>query len=237
VRASQAIGLLYGCITLSPALLGAQASAPPAGGPAVTPPTASAGAGKTYKLAVPTTEIQGLLMTQVFTDTGRFYPCRSLPSCSAWGQNLALSAPSVQIDGPRLVFSVHVSGTYVINQMFAPSIAGDLILSAVPVVRAGVIHLSQSSVKSGPGDITFQAFVEAVHLQIEQMLNEKGELDLAPYLVMSAHDPSLPPPRIPGVTCLDKSQIHVQSVATDPAASAITTSVLVDPPAPGRKSC
>ena len=121
--------------------------------------------------------------------------------------------------------------------MFTPSITGDLILSAIPVVRGGVIHLSQSAVKAGPGDITFQAFVEAVHAQIEQMLNDKGQLDLAPYLVMSAHDPSLPPPRIPGITCLDKSQVHVQSVATDPAASAIVTSVLVSPPAPGQKSC
>lgn len=233
MRASQAIGLLNSCIVVLWAPLGAQAPAPPTG----TPVAAAAAAGKAYTLAVPTAEIQGLLMTQVFIDSGRFFPCRSLPSCSAWGQNLALSAPSVQIDGPRLVFSVHVSGTYVINQLFAPNIAGDLILSAVPVVRGGVIHLSQSSVKSGPGDITFQAFVEAVHPQIEQMLNDKGALDLAPYLVMSARDPNLPPPRIPGVTCLDKSQIHVQSVATDPAASAIKTSVLVSPPAPGQKSC
>jgi hypothetical protein len=234
VRASQAIGLLffYSGIAALSAPLGAQAPASPTGTPVI--PLAG---GKTYMLAVPTAEIQGLLMTQVFIDSGRFFPCRILPSCSAWGKNLALSAPSVQIDGPRLVFSVHVSGTYVINQLFAPNIAGDLILSAVPVVRAGVIHLSQSSVKSGPGDITFQAFVEAVHPQVEQMLNDKGALDLAPYLVMSARDPSLPPPRIPGVTCLDKSQIHVQSVATDPAVSAINTSVLVSPPAPGQKSC
>ena len=29
----------------------------------------------------------------------------------------------MKIDGPRLVFTVHVSGTYAINAMFAPSIA------------------------------------------------------------------------------------------------------------------
>jgi hypothetical protein len=236
VRPSQAIGLLfYMCATLWASPSPSQASASTA---ATAPPTAaSAPDARSYSLAVPTSELQELVMTQLFTDSGRFYPCRSIPSCASWGQNIALSAPSVQVDGTRLVFAVHVSGSYAINQMFAPTVAGNLIVSAVPVVRQGVIHLSLSSVRSGPGDVTFQAFVEAVHTQVEQIINDKGAVDIAPYLAMSARDPSLPPPRIPGVTCVDRSQIHVQSVATDPAASAITTTVLVDPPPPGHKAC
>lgn len=191
-----------------------------------------------YTVTMPTAQMVSLLKTQLFVDSGRLYPCRGNPACSAWGQNLALSAPTVQIDGPRLVFSVHVSGTYAINSMIAPSIAGDLVVSAVPVARDGLIHTTQSNVQAGPtSDITFQAFVQTVHGQLEQMLNEKGALDLAQYLAMSARDPKLPPPRLPGVTCVDRSQIHLQSIATEPASSSVTAMVLVSPPPPGSHGC
>jgi hypothetical protein len=191
-----------------------------------------------YTLTMPTAQMVSLLKTQLFVDSGRLYPCRGNPACSAWGQNLALSAPTVQIDGPRLVFSVHVSGTYAINSMIAPSIAGDLVVSAVPVARDGLIHTTQSNVQAGPtSDITFQAFVQTVHGQLEQMLNEKGALDLAQYLAMSAQDPKLPPPRLPGVKCVDRSQIHLQSIATEPASSSVTAMVVVSPPGPGSHGC
>jgi hypothetical protein len=191
-----------------------------------------------YILTMPTAQMVSLLRTQLFVDSGRLYPCRGNPACASWGQNLALSAPSVQINGPRLVFSVHVSGTYALNAMIAPAIAGDLIVSAVPVARDGLIHVTQSNVQPGAtSDITFQAFVQTVHGQLEQMLNDKGTLDLAQYLAMSAKDPRLPPPRLPGVKCVDRSQIHVQSIATDPASSAVTASVVVNPPPPGSAAC
>jgi hypothetical protein len=83
-------------------------------------------------------------------------------------------------------------------------------------------------VQAGPAsDIVFQGFVQTVHGQVEQMINDNGTLDLAQYLAMSAKDPKLPPPRLPGVSCVEPSQIQVQSVATDPPSSSITAMVLV----------
>ena len=211
---------------------------PSGGSHAIVQPGTTSAAPSPYTLTMPTAQMVALLRTQLFVDSGRLYPCRGNPACSAWGQNLALSAPGVQVNGPRLVFSVHVSGTYALNAMIAPSIAGDLIVSAVPVARDGLIHVTQSNVQPGPtSDITFQAFVQTVHGQLEQLLNDKGTLDLAQYLAMSAKDPKLPPPRIPGVKCVDRSQIRVESIATDPASSAVTASVLVSPPPPGTRAC
>jgi hypothetical protein len=148
-----------------------------------------------------------------------------------------MSAPVVQVNGQRLTFAVHVAGSYAVAPGLAPSVSGDLIVSAIPIVRDGLVHLSQSSVRAGQGDMTFQAFVQAAHGQIELLLNDKSALDLADYLAVAAHDPTLPPPRLPGVACVDRSQIHVQSVATDPGASAVNATVLVSPPPAGRKSC
>jgi hypothetical protein len=193
---------------------------------------------RSYTLAMPTAQMVSVLRTELFVDSGRLYPCRGNPACSSWGHDLALSAPGVKIDGPRLVFTVHVSGTYAINAMFAPSIAGDLVVSAVPVARNGLIHVTQSVVQAGPAsDIVFQGFVQTVHGQIEQMLNDKGTLDLAQYLAMSAKDPKLPPPRLPGVSCVEPSQIQVQSVATDPPSSSVTAMVTVNAPAGGSRGC
>jgi hypothetical protein len=246
VRASLAI--LYGvCILWTPHLRAQTSRAP--GTPAATPATpaastaapaaapAAAPTGRTYTVTETTAQLLALLQAQLFTDSGRFYPCRGNPSCSSWGENLALSAPVVQVNGQRLAFAVHVDGSYAVAPGLAPSVAGDLIVSAVPIVLNGLVHLSQSAVRAGQGDVTFQAFVQAAHGQIEQLLNEKSTLDLADYLALAAHDPTMPPPRLPGITCVDRSQIHLQSVATDPGASAVTATVLVSPPATGRKSC
>jgi hypothetical protein len=113
--------------------------------------------------------------------------------------------------------------------MFAPSIAGDLVVSTVPVARNGLIHITQANVQAAPtSDIVFQGFVQTVHGQLEGLLNDKGTLDLAQYLAMSAKDPRLPPPRLPGVSCVEPSQIQVQSIATDPGASAVTAMVTVN---------
>ena len=187
-----------------------------------------------YTLAMPTAQMVSMLKTELFVDSGRLYPCRGNPACSSWGHDIALSAPGMKVDGPRVVFSVHVAGSYAINAMFAPSIAGDLVVTTVPVARNGLIHASQSTVQAGQAsDIVFQGFVQTVHGQIEQMLNDKGTLDLAQYLAMSAKDPKLPPPRLPGVSCVEPSQIQVQSVATDPVASAVKAMVTVSPPVAG----
>ena len=70
--------------------------------------------------------------------------------------------------------------------------------------------------------------MQTVHGQLEGLLNDKGTLDLAQYLAMSAKDPKLPPPRLPGVSCVEPSQIQVQSIATDPGASAVTAMVTVN---------
>lgn len=212
---------------------------PIGGGHRGAPPVAAAPSDpRSYTLAMPTAQMVSILKTELFVDSGRLYPCRGNPACSSWGHDLALSAPGVKVDGPRIVFTVHVSGSYAINAMFAPSIAGDLVVSAVPVARNGLIHMTQSAVQAAPtSDIVFQGFVQTVHGQIEQMLNDKGTLDLAQYLAMSAKDPKLPPPRLPGVSCVEPSQIQVQSVATDPPSSSVTAMVLVNAPAAGSHGC
>lgn len=202
-----------------------------------TPGASRAPETQAYTLTVPTAELLALLKTQLFTDSGRFYPCRNNPSCASWGEDLALSSPSVRIDGPRLMFAVHVTGTYAFNQMLAPSVSGDLIVSAIPFVRSGLVHLMQSSVRAGEGDLTFQAFVQGAHSQIESLLNEKSSLDLTQYLAMTSRDPRLPPPRIPGQTCLDPAQIHVISVTTDPPTSAMSAMVTVASAPRGPRSC
>jgi len=181
-----------------------------------------------YTVAVPTAELVQLMRAQVFTDSGRFYPCRANPSCAAWGHDIALSQPEVSVDGPRVVFSVHLLGSYAINQFFTPTVAGDLIISGVPVVRNNKVVLSEAEASAGPSsDVTFRAFLEATHGRIESMLEQSSGFDLAGYLAYSASDPDAPPPRLPNVRCVDPQQIQVQSVATQPQISTINAVVNV----------
>jgi hypothetical protein len=86
---------------------------------------------RAYTLTTPVADLVALVRAQVFTDAGRYYPCRGNPSCSAWGQNIALSDPALTIDGARLVFSVKMVGTYALNPYIAPQVTGTLIVSGV----------------------------------------------------------------------------------------------------------
>jgi hypothetical protein len=195
-------------------------------------------ADRAYTLTMTTTVITQLLRQQLFTDSGRAYPCRNNPACSSWGEQLAASRPVVTVDGPRVALSVHVSGTYPINQYFAPEIAGDLTVSAVPVVDQGLVHVTQAQVTASPNsDMTFRAFIGAFHANMEQLLNQRGVFDLASYLALASRNPNLPPPRIPGLTCLDAAQIAIQAIGTqsDPAAVTAAITVSGDHPSPQRQ--
>jgi hypothetical protein len=198
--------------------------------------TAPAQAQFAYKVAAPTADMVALLKAQVFTDQGKYYPCRQNPSCQSWGQGIAISDPRIAVDGTRIVFSVHVVGSYAMNAYLAPQVAGDLVVSGVPVVRDNKVRLSQPAVDAANADFTFQAFVQAVKPKVEQMVSEQGGFDLAQYLSQSARNPQLPPPRLQGIRCVEPSEIQVQSVATDPPASALQATVMAPPP-PGRPSC
>jgi hypothetical protein len=187
-----------------------------------------------YTLTTPVADLLALLKTQVFTDGGKYYPCRGNPSCSAWGENIALSDPALLIEGPRLKFSVKMVGTYAVNPYFAPQVTGTLIVSGVPVVQDNRVRLSDARVEAGPSDVTFQAFVQATHARAEQMVSQSGGFDLAQYLSNASRDPRLPPPRLPGLHCVDPSEIQLQAIQADAGAAVITATVMAPAATPHR---
>lgn len=187
---------------------------------------------RAYTLTVPTADVLALVRQFAFTDSGRAYPCRDNPACSAWGQNLILTSPTLGVDGPRLTASMHVTGTYPINQFFEPQVAGDVVISAIPVVRNNVVYLTATHIEPGPGDMTFRGFIGVVHTRMEQMLEERASFDLAQYLAAASRDPRFPPPRLPDVTNVDVTQIDVRSVATQVSPAAVVATVAVRPPPP-----
>jgi hypothetical protein len=194
------------------------------------------GGTRVYTLATPVADLVTLVRAQVFTDGGRYYPCRGNPSCSAWGQNIALSDPALTIDGARLVFSVKMVGTYALSPYIAPQVTGTLIVSGVPVVSDNRVRLSAAKVDAGPSDVTFQAFVQATHERMEKMVSESGGFDLAQYLASASRDPRLPPPRLPGLHCVDPTEMQVQNVQTDAGGATITAAVS-GPAATPRRAC
>jgi hypothetical protein len=96
------------------------------------------------------------------------------------------------------------------------------------------VRLSDARVEAGPSDVTFQAFVQATHVKAEQMVSQSGGFDLAQYLSNSSRDPRLPPPRIPGLHCVDSSEIQVQAVQADAGAATITATVMAPAATPHR---
>ena len=184
-------------------------------------------AARPYTLVVPTADVLALVQQLVYTDSGRAYPCRNNPACSSWGQDLALSAPTLTVEGARLVATTHVTGTYAISQFFEPEVSGDLYISAIPVVAGNMIRLTDTKIEPGPGDMTFRTFIEAAHTHMEQLLNQRATFDLAQYLSLASRDSRLPPPRLPDVRNIDASQITVQSVATQVGPPAVVAKVSV----------
>ncbi len=184
-------------------------ASPPSGGGRPVPPG-------NYQLSVPTDTLVAVLREELFTDSGRFYPCRVNTACTSWGNDVVVSAPKIAVDGPRIVFSVHMTGTYTMNQFFAPKVAGDLIVSGVPVLHANKVGLSQTSAAAGSAsDAAFRTFIELMRQRIESMIDESPGFDLAQYLASSTADPQLPPPRLPARGCVSASQIQLTSIGTN----------------------
>jgi hypothetical protein len=127
-------------------------------------------------------------------------------------------------------------GTYAVNPYFAPQVTGTLIVSGFPTVGDNRVRLADARVETGPSDVTFQAFVQATHTRMEKMVSESGGFDLAQYLSTASRDPRLPPPRLPGLHCVDPAEIQVQSVQADAGAAAIT-GVVTAPAATAHRAC
>jgi hypothetical protein len=113
-------------------------------------------------------------------------------------------------------------------------VTGTLIVSGVPVVQENRVRLSDARVEAGPSDVTFQAFVQATHAKAEQMVSQSGGFDLAQYLSNASRDPRLPPPRLPGLHCVDPSEIQLQAIQADAGAAAITATVMAPAATPHR---
>jgi hypothetical protein len=178
------------------------------------------------------------MQSMLFTDSGRFYPCRINAACSSWGKDVVLTNPNLSVDGPRVILSVHMIGTYTLSQFFAPRVSGDLFVSGVPVLRDNKVALAQTATDAGPAsDMAFRAFLEAMRPRIQSMIDQAPGFDLAQYLVISTADPTLPPPRLATRGCVSASQITVDSVGTHPSPPSIGATVTVNRPTTGPPLC
>ncbi|HZS60963.1 MAG TPA: hypothetical protein VFA43_16930 [Gemmatimonadaceae bacterium] len=202
-------------------------------------PTADFARDTTYTVLVRADEMMAMLNQVVFTDTGgTFFPCRIPASkCDSWGHDIALSQPTIKTDGSRLMMSVHIHGTYPMSQFFAPSVQGTLDLSAIPSVQENAIRMTQTEVASGGGDAIFNGFLAVTHDQIAQYVNQKVKIDLVQHLAAATGDPNLPPPRLPGLVCVDPSHLTLTSATTQQAPDAVVIEVHLLTPAGGRSRC
>ena len=221
--------------TAAPAVL---AIALAARGQVTRRPTTDVGRDTTYTVLVRADEMMEMLNQVVFTDSGgTFYPCRVESSkCGSWGHDIALSEPLIKTDGSRLLLSVHIRGTYPMSQFFAPSVQGVLDLSAVPTVRENAIRMTQTEVASGGGDAVFNGFLAVTHDQIAQYVDQNVKIDLVQHIAAATADPSLPPPRLAGLSCVDPSHLTLTSATTQQAPDAVVIAVhLLTRPGPRTK--
>lgn len=202
-------------------------------------PTSGSARDTTYTVMVRADEMMEMLNQVVFTDSGgTFYPCRIPASkCDSWGHDIALSQPMITTDASRLKLSVHIKGTYPMSQFFAPSVQGTLDLSAIPAVRENAIRMTQTEVASGGGDAVFNGFLAVTHDQIAQYVDQKVKIDLVQHLAAATADPNLPPPRLPGLACVDPSHLTLTSAATQQSPDAVVIAVHLLTPAGTRSRC
>jgi hypothetical protein len=193
----------------------------------------------TYMVSIRADDMMAMLNQVVFTDSGgTFYPCRVQGShCDSWGHDIALSKPIIRTDASRLMLSVHIRGTYPMSQFFAPTVQGTLDLSAVPTVRENVVRMTQTEVASSGGDAVFQGFVAVAHDQIAQYVDQRVKFDIVQHLAQATADPSLPPPRLSGLACVDPSHLTLTSAGTQQAPDAVVIAVHLLTPPGSRSRC
>lgn len=201
--------------------------------------TANVARDTTYTVLVRADQMMDMLNQVVFTDSGgTFYPCRIQGSkCDSWGHDIALSQPLIKTDGSRLVLAVHIRGTYPMSQFFAPSVQGTLDLSAVPTVQENALRMTETEVASGGGDAVFNGFLAVTHDQIAQYVNQKVKIDLVQHLAAATADPNLPPPRLPGLACVDPSHLTLTSATTQQSPDAVVIAVHLLTPASPKSRC
>jgi hypothetical protein len=208
-------------------------------GPGAGGPTGATARDTTYTVLIRADDMMAMLNQVVFTDSGgTFYPCRVQGShCDNWGHDIALSHPMIKTDASRLMLSVHIRGTYPMSQFFSPIIQGTLDLSAVPTVRDNTVRMTQTEVGSSGGDAVFEGFISITHDQIAQYVDQHVKFDIVQHLAQATADPSLPPPRLPGLACVDPSHLTLTSATTQQAPDAVVIGVHLLTPPGARAKC
>jgi hypothetical protein len=177
--------------------------------------------------------MMAMLNEVVFTDSGgTFYPCRVQGSrCDSWGHDIALSHPIIRTSASRLELAVHIRGAYPVSQIFSPIVQGTLDLSAIPTVRENTVRMTGTEVAATEGDAVFNGFVTLTHDQIAQYVDQHVKFDIVQHLAEATADPSLPPPRLPGLQCVDPSHLTLTSAGTQRTPDAVVIGVhLLSPP-------
>jgi hypothetical protein len=96
--------------------------------------------------------------------------------------------------------------------------------------------MTQTEVASGGGDAVFNGFLAVTHDQIAQYVDQNVKIDLVQHIAAATADPSLPPPRLAGLSCVDPSHLTLTSATTQQAPDAVVIAVhLLTRPGPRTK--
>ena len=126
-------------------------------------------------LFVSASDLERVLREHVFTDDGKYYPCRGSGNCDA-GSDLYLEWPSISVSNGWIVLKVHLSG-HGRFLFLRPGITGDVYATARPVIEDGVLKL------------------EGLHLDVQsanvitKVLDARGRAAIEATLQAKAHFP------------------------------------------------
>jgi hypothetical protein len=104
----------------------------------------------TFRVPLPvqvtTADLVNEIKTRLFTDSGRWFPCRTLDCGDDGAKDLYLENPRVAVMGGNLVIDAHLSGHY--SWLFlSPGLTGDLRFIVEPFVDKNTIRFKNPSME------------------------------------------------------------------------------------------
>jgi hypothetical protein len=171
------------------------------------------------RIHLPIKELETELKKQIFTDSGRFYPCKKdSGDCGRYGRELYLESPSLLLDGAWTIAKVHLSG-HGNAWLFRPGITGTIILSGVPTVENDTFSLKSVVLEVESRNFILNYLNQRFGDRLVELIEKNSTIDLNPHYeeAVAQIDQLFPLRWGPGYLDLDASQLKIKYLGVDPA--------------------
>lgn len=163
---------------------------------------------------VKTADILAELQAKLFTDDGRYFPCRYPNPCADDADDIYIEWPELSAVGGWIVFKAHVAGHVPGFWFIRPGITGEIIAYGAPKVEGDALSFDSLALETQSSDWLFNLGADKLRDKLTTDLKEKAKYDLTPQLqkIEAQLKPHFPVQWGSACLTLGLDSLHVSSV-------------------------